>query len=105
MPRRLKLLASAFCAAALAAALPSSAFADVHDYIRWKRNGQLDYRRLLQRYEPVTSFECGGRCFGYPYERTGGMAWPAYYWSGGYYFLPGVAPPGYLGWAPPMHHY
>ena len=97
-------LAAALCAAA-AALLPSQASADVRDYIRWKRNGQLDYRRLLQRYEPVSSFGCGGSCYGYPYAASGGMLWPAYYYPAGYYFLPGVVPDGYYGWGPPLHHY
>jgi len=51
----------------------------VHRYLRWKRNGQLDYRRLLQRYESVSSFPFGQESFGYPYSGYGGLRQPRYY--------------------------
>ncbi len=62
----------------VALAVAGSAFAqgDVHRYLRWKRNGQLDYRRLLQRYESVSSFPFGGRTYGYPYSANGGLRQP-----------------------------
>ena len=74
----------AFLLLAALAVLPvaSSAFAqgDVHRYLHWKRNGQLDYRRLLQRYECVSSFPFCGRTYGYPYSANGGLRQPRYFY-------------------------
>jgi hypothetical protein len=67
-----------FLAAALVAALPSEAFGDVQEYIRWKANGQLDYRLLLRRYMPVSSFRYGSDWYGYPYSPYGGLLNPNY---------------------------
>jgi hypothetical protein len=58
----------------------ASAQDDVHRYLRWRRNGQLDYRRLLQRYESVSSFPFGGRTYGYPYSAYGGLRQPRYFY-------------------------
>lgn len=59
----------------------ASAQPDVHRYVRWKRNGQLDYRRLLQRYECVSSFASCGRAYGYPYSQNGGLRQPRYFYQ------------------------
>jgi hypothetical protein len=56
----------------------ASAQVDVHRYVRWKRNGQLDYRRLLQRYEAVSSFSFDGKRYGFPYAGWGGLRQPRY---------------------------
>jgi hypothetical protein len=71
------LLATLF--SGLSAFSSASAQVDVHRYLRWKRNGQLDYRRLLQRYEAVSSFPFGREAFGYPYSAWGGLRQPRYY--------------------------
>jgi hypothetical protein len=73
--------ATALGVSALSAALasPVSAY-DVHDYIRWKPNGQLDYRLLLRRYMPVSSFRFGRSSYGYPYSAYGGLLQPYYYY-------------------------
>jgi hypothetical protein len=74
---------TAFLLLALAAlAVAGSAFAqgDVHRYLRWKRNGQLDYRRLLQRYESVSSFPFCCGTYGYPYSANGGLRQPRYFY-------------------------
>jgi hypothetical protein len=70
--------AGTFLAAMLVAALSSEALADVRDYIRWKANGQLDYRLLLRRYMPVSSFRYGREWYGYPYSAYGGLLNPDY---------------------------
>ena len=57
----------------------ASAQVDIHRYLRWKRNGQLDYRRLLQRYESVSSFPFARGAFGYPYSAYGGLRQPRYF--------------------------
>lgn len=67
--------------AGLAVANPVSAQGDIHRYVRWKRNGQLDYRRLLQRYECVSSFPFCGRRYGYPYSSNGGLRQPRYFYQ------------------------
>ncbi len=66
--------------AAFAVGGPASAQSDVHRYLRWKRNGQLDYRRLLQRYECVSSFASCGQRYGYPYSSNGGLRQPRYFY-------------------------
>ncbi|MGC1863947.1 MAG: hypothetical protein WA733_23220 [Methylocystis sp.] len=70
--------AQAFLAAMLVAALSSEASADVRHYIRWKANGQLDYRLLLRRYMPVSSFRYGREWYGSPYSAYGGLLNPNY---------------------------
>ena len=78
-------LKTAILLMALLAELPvvgsASAQDDVHRYLRWKRNGQLDYRRLLQRYECVSSFPFCGRAYGYPSSAWGGLRQPRYFYQ------------------------
>ena len=66
--------------ACLAVTGSASAQDDVHRYLRWKRNGQLDYRRLLQRYESVSCFPFCGKAYGYPYSANGGLRQPRYFY-------------------------
>ncbi len=96
----------AFLAAALVAALPSEAFGDVRDYVRWKANGQLDYRLLLRRYMSVSSFHYGSEWYGYPYSTYGGLLNPncdptyvvvPVYYNRGYPTRPYPGYPGYPG--------
>jgi len=74
---------AAFLLAALLGGISASdsacAQVEVHRYLHWKRNGQLDYRRLLQRYETVSSFPFGRGAFGYPYSAYGGLRQPRYF--------------------------
>jgi len=82
--------AGALLAAALVLSLPSPSLAevrtnDVWRYIRWKRDGQLDYRLLQRRYMPVSSFPYGGNWYGYPYSAYGGMLNPPYDGTGGFF--------------------
>ena len=76
---------AAFLLLSLLAGIPlvgsAAAQDDVHRYLRWKRNGQLDYRRLLRRYESVSSFPFGGRTYGYPYSAWGGLRQPRYFYQ------------------------
>lgn len=82
--------AGVLLAAALILALPSQSLADVRThniwrYIRWKRDGQLDYRLLQRRYMPVSSFSYGGNWYGYPYSAHGGMLNPPYDGTDGFF--------------------
>jgi len=98
-------LVTALLGATLAAALPSAASADVHNYIRWRSDGQLDYRLLLQRYMPVSSFRYGREYYGYPYAASGGLLAPQYYFAPGYYPAPYGYDYGYEWGSAPLHHY
>jgi hypothetical protein len=78
--RSAKRVLIAACGAALIGLLATPASADVRDYVRWNRNGQLDYRLLLRRYMPVSSWPYGPNWYGTPYSVNGGLlnpAWPA----------------------------
>jgi hypothetical protein len=93
MSGRLTRIVFAALGAALAAALPNGAKAyDVHDYIRWTPRGQLDYRLLLQRYLPVSSFRFGGAWYGYPYSAYGGLLQPSYVYAPQTYYGFGCHP-------------
>jgi hypothetical protein len=96
MSDRLTRIVFAAFGAALAAATPNAAEAyDVHDYIRWTPSGQLDYRLLLQRYMPVSSFKFGRAWYGYPYSAYGGLLQPFHV----------DAPQAYYGWGAPVPVY
>ena len=89
---RMKRLLIAACGAVCIASLPAQAAADVRDFIRWKPNGQLDYRLLLRRYMAVSSFRYGRNWYGYPYSPEGGLLQPIYYGTPAYLFLPRPVP-------------
>ena len=86
MARRLcggKRFLAAICGAMLIGAFATPASADIRDYVRWKRNGQLDYRLLLRRYMPVSSWPYGRNWYGTPYSTWGGLLNPAPVYYGG----------------------
>jgi hypothetical protein len=71
-------LVLAALASALAAPEVSAEPGSMRRYLRWKRNGQLDYRLLLRRYMPVSSYRWGDNYYGYPYSQWGGLRQPVY---------------------------
>ena len=87
-----RLFFAAACFAICIAILPAQAAADVRDFIKWKPNGQLDYRLLLRRYMAVSSFRYGRNWYGYPYSAEGGLLNPVYYWAPAYRADPRTVP-------------